>query len=128
MLFKSVNFMYLNTGDAMIEQGRTALQFYTDWQQAVAVILGMILQFAMGGKKGLKMFLTIAVSSVFIALFIVPAGLELINIDQSSKLANAAYALSALISVEILALMMNVMPRAASLRLKSFLGVQDDMQ
>lgn len=113
----------------MIEQSRTALQFYYDWQQAVAVILGMILQFAIGDKRGAKMVLVITLSSVFIALFIVPAGLESMNIDQSSKMANAAYALSALISVEIIALFIKVLPRAASAKLKRFLEVsEDDLQ
>lgn len=112
----------------MINETHKALQFYYEWQAMVAVILGMILQFALGDKRGTKIAFVIGVSSIFVALFIVPAIIEVIGINPIGKVAVALYALSAIVSVEMLAIMIKILPEAMRIRTKRFLGVQNDVQ
>ena len=115
-----------------------AAQFMMDWQILSGVLLGMVLQFAMGDKRTAKVALLIALSSIFAAWFIVPALIEGVNlsvrhfhgaaevIPPDGKIAKALYALSALISVELLAFTLRVLPIAIRVRTKRFLGVDHD--
>jgi len=111
----------------MINETSKAAQFYYEWQAMVAVLFGMILQFAMGDKRGAKIAITIALSSIFVALFIVPAIIEVIGLNPIGKIAVAMYALSAILSVEMLAVLINVLPKALQIRTKRFLGVEYDL-
>ena len=105
--------------------GTEIIKYYNDIQGMVAVLFGMFLQFFLGDRRGFKVVVTIAVSSIFVALFIVPAIIEVIGIGKSSKVAIAMYALSAIMSVEILAILITVLPKAFAAKLVSFLGVRD---
>jgi hypothetical protein len=110
----------------MVNETNKALEFYAEWQATAAVIIGMLLQFALGDKRGMKIALVIALSAVFVALFIVPAIFEVLGISPFSKVAVSIYALSALLSAEIIALCITVLPEAVRLRTKQYLGVQND--
>jgi len=102
------------------------MQVYQDVQGIVAVLFGMFVQFFLGDQRGLKVAITVVISSVFVALFIVPAILEVAGIAPSSKLAIAMYALSAVISIEMLAVILKVLPEAIRIRTERFLGVSDE--
>lgn len=119
---------YGSGGIEMINETHKALQFYSEWQAMVAVILGMILQFALGDKRGTKIAFVIGLSSVFVALFIVPAIIEVVGLNPAGKIAIALYALSAIVSVEMLAIMIRILPEAMRIRTKRFLGVENDVQ
>lgn len=109
----------------------TAESIYNFWHEAqviAAVVLGMLIQFAMGDKRGFKIALIVAMSSVFVALFIVPAIIEISGIDPAGKVSVALYALSAIMSVELLAVFIKLLPKALSIRTKRFLGVENDIQ
>jgi hypothetical protein len=110
----------------MLNETNKALLFYTEWQVTVAVILGTILQFALGDRRGTKIAITIGLSSIFVALFIVPVIIEVIGLSPTSKWTAAIYGLSAIISVEMLAILIQLLPQAVRLRTKQFLGVQND--
>lgn len=110
----------------MQEVGKVT-QFYQEWQAMAAVIFGMILQFALGNKRGAKIAIIIALSSIFVALFIVPAIIEVTGINPAGKVSIALYALSAIMSVELLAMFIKLLPEALRIRTKKFLGVQNDM-
>lgn len=112
----------------MINETNRALQFYSEWQAMVAVMLGMILQFALGDRRGTKIAFIIGLSSIFVALFIVPAIIEVVGLNPIGKVAIALYALSAIVSVEILAIMIRILPEAMRIRTKRFLGVENDVQ
>lgn len=112
----------------MINGADKALEFYGDVQAIVAVLLGLMLQYFMGEKRGGKIAFTITLSTLFVALFITPAVIEVIGIDPDGKIAIAFYALSAIMSVEMLAILIKVLPEAMRVRTKRFLGVENDVQ
>lgn len=112
----------------MIHEASKAAQYYHEWQAMAAVIFGMILQFALGDKRGAKIAFIIAMSSIFVALFIVPAIIEVVGLNPAGKVAVALYALSAIMSVELLAMFIKLLPEALRVRTKRYLGVQNDVQ
>lgn len=112
----------------MIQEASRVAQFYQEWQEMAAVIFGMILQFALGDKRGAKIAFVIAMSSIFVAMFIVPAIIEVAGLDPAGKVAIALYALSAIMSVELLAMFIKLLPEALRVRTKKFLGVFNDVQ
>jgi len=94
-------------------------------QTTVLLIFGMILQVLMGGKHGVKLILTVVVATLFVGWFITPAIIEISHIAPGSKLAQMLLAMSTLISVEIVALIITVAPKAVSRRVREFLGVDN---
>lgn len=112
----------------MTHEASKAAQFYQEWQAMAAVIFGMILQFALGDKRGAKIAFIIATSSIFVALFIVPAIIEVVGLNPAGRVAVALYALSAIMSVELLAMFIKLLPEAMRARTKRFLGVENDVQ
>lgn len=101
------------------------MQYYNEIQGVAAVILGLLLQYFLGDGRGAKIALIITLSTLFVALFIAPAIIEALNINPASKLSNAIYALSALMSVEMLAIFIKVLPEAIRIRTEKYLGVKD---
>ena len=110
----------------MINESSKIAQFYSEWQAMVAIIFGMILQYRLGEKKGREIALTIGISTIFVALYVVPVIIESLNLNPASKWANAIYGLSAIISVEILVLIVKALPKAAQNRVNRFFGVDDE--
>ncbi len=108
------------------------VQLYYDFQSLFAVIFGMFVQFIFGDKRTWRMGFLIFLSATFVAMYIVPSALELITIFTAieiatdSKIAIAMYALSSLLSMEILALVISILPRGIGIRVKKFLGVPND--
>jgi hypothetical protein len=96
---------------------------YREWQGLVAVIFGIAIQFALGEHKNYKVMATIITSSLFVALFIVPAVVELMGVDPAGKVAIAMYALSAVLSVELIAMLVQVLPSALRAKVLKSMGV-----
>ena len=109
-----------------------AVQVYYEFQSIFAVIFGMFVQFIFGDKRTWRIGLLIFVSAVFVSLYIVPVMLEIMTIftsmDMSADgvIAITMYALSSLLSMEILAIIISVLPKGISARLKKYLGVPND--
>lgn len=101
-------------------------KYFSEAQGILAVMAGMFMQFMFSEKRGLAIIITISISAIFVAIFIIPAVLEIFNIDPTSKVANSLYALSAILSVEIIAIITRVLPAALRKKVFSFLGVKDD--
>jgi len=90
-----------------------------------AVIFGMCVQFFIGKSKTAKVALTIVVSSLFVALYIVPVIVEIVGVPDTSKIAISLYALSSLISVELLAVLITLLPGAIRRKTLDTLGIKD---
>ncbi len=109
--------------------GSKIVQFYYEFQTLFAVIFGMFVQFIFGDKRTLKVGWLIAVSSIFVAMYIMPIVIETvntlpkINIASDSKVAIGMYALSSLLSMEILAVIITILPNAIGSKIKKILGV-----
>lgn len=112
----------------MINGTDKIVQYYNEIQGVVAVILGLILQYFLGDARGAKIAFIITISTLFVALFIAPAIIEALSISPTSKLANAIYALSALVSVELLAIFIKFLPDAVRIKTEQYLGVRDANQ
>lgn len=112
----------------MYETLAKANGFFTDVQVMSAVIFGMFVQFFLGSPKNLKIAITVVLSSLFLALFIMPAVIETVGLNPDSKLAISLYALSAVMSIELLAILLKVLPAAISTKAKQYLGVEDGSQ
>jgi len=96
-----------------------------DIEIMTAVVFGMFMQFIFGAEKSLWVGVLIVVSSVFVALYVVAPSLIVFDI-QHERIKAALYALSSLISVELLALLLVFLPKALREKVKVFLGVKDD--
>jgi len=94
-------------------------------QIMTAIIFGMFIQFFFGGSRTLKIAVTITSSSVFVAMYVVSPAIELIGISEESKVAIGLYALSSLISMEMLAILLIVLPGAFKQRLQKYLEVKN---
>ena len=116
----------------IIEKVSTFLQ---DTQVLWAVLLGMWIQFWFDDKKNTKLFLSITVASIFVSLYLVPAVLDIINaittklfsfkVGAGSNIAIMIYASSSLISMELLAILIKVLPKGAEKKFMKYLGVKD---
>ena len=108
------------------------VQMYHEIQTIFAIVFGMFLQFFFGEKRTVRIGILIFSSSVFVAMYIVPLLIELLNnvfsmhIKGDSKTAIAMYALSSLLSMEILAMTIGLLPKAIKIKVTKFLGVNSD--
>lgn len=112
----------------MINGTDKVIQYYNEIQGVAAVILGLLLQYFLGDGRGAKIALIITLCTLFVALFITPAIIEILSINPQGKLSNAIYALSALMSVEMLAIFIKVLPEAVRIKTEKFLGVKNAIE
>jgi len=99
---------------------------YKDLECFVAVLIGMITQIFHTNIKTLGNYLTIIVSSIFMALTIVPFIIERLCIEKGSTAEVLVYSLSSLISVKIIVLLdSNLLVVIKKIFLK-YIGVNDD--
>jgi len=94
-------------------------------QIMTAVIFGMFIQFFLGSNKTIKIAATIIASSMFVAMYVVSPLIEFSGIGDNSKIAISLYALSSLISMEVLGILLTVMPLAFRERLTRYLEVKN---
>jgi len=102
-------------------------------QLSFALILGMIIQYMMGDKKGRRIFWLIVVSSLFTAMMISNLiysldGKEffgfIFNITPTSPLIIIGVGLSALISMEMVAITMVLLPQTLRKKIKAKLEIE----
>jgi len=103
-----------------------AMQVFNEIQMSVAVIFGMFIQFFLGENKTWRVAFTIIISSIFVAMYITAPLIEILGIDVGSKKAIALYAISSLISTEMIVILIVITPKAFRQRLVKFLGIKDD--
>ncbi len=108
------------------------IQVYNEIQVIFAIIFGMVVQFVFGDKRTLKVGIFIFTSAIFVAMYLVPLFLELlktaidVNIEGDSKIAITMYALSSLLSMEILAMTIGLLPEVLKIRVNKFFGINYD--
>lgn len=103
-----------------------AMQIFNEIQMIVAVLFGMAMQFFLGENKTAKVALGVIASSVFVAMYVVAPAIEFFGLEGDSKLAIALYAMSSLISMEIIAILILIMPKIFRQKVFKWLGVKDD--
>ncbi len=101
------------------------IEFCNEWEQESAVVFGMVFQFFLLKRKTWKMAITIMMSAFFIALYFIPVIIELFNLAKYGNIAKMLYALSALLSIELLSLIITILPQAISLKFKKILGINN---
>lgn len=107
------------------------VQMYHEVQTLFAIIFGMCLQFVFGEQRTIKVGILIFSSALFVAMYLVPVFIEFLNsvantnIKGDSKTAIAMYALSSLLSMEILAMTIKFLPATISIKVTKYLGVTD---
>ncbi len=102
------------------------IQVFNEVQMVVAVLFGMLVQFFLGETKTWRVAFTIIISSVFVAMYIVSPLIEILGISNESRKAIALYALSSLISTEMIVILIVVTPKAFRQKLVKYLGIKDD--
>lgn len=114
----------------------TKLQiFFHHTKELWAVILGMFVQYWFGDVKSRRIVITIIISTIVVAVYFVPMVIEILNmvllkmaslkITPDSKIAIALYAFSTIISVDILAIIINILPKGLNRQAKKYLGIKD---
>ena len=96
-----------------------------DLEIMTAVIFGAFMQFMFGSNKSIRTGVIIVLSSVFVAMYVVFPLMVFLDMEGEQFTAGV-YALSSLISVEILAILITFLPKAMSSKVKNFIGVKDD--
>jgi len=110
----------------MTEWVTKAVHLYHDAQIATAVFVGALIQVMLGSKKNARRIAMVGISSIFVAIYIVAPIVEMIGVEETSKAAIAMYALSSLISIEIIGVVQTVLPRGIKAKMTEFLGVEND--
>jgi len=101
----------------------------TDIQATIAILFGMVIQFFLGDSRTAKTAITVILTSFFVALYIVRPILLHFDVYQNyAYIAPPAYALSTVISLQILAILMRILPSVLSKKMEILLGVQDDIK
>ncbi len=94
-------------------------------QIMTAIIFGMFMQFFLVSNKTWRVAAFIGASGMFVASYVVYPAIEFVGIEESSRLAVSIYALSSLLSMEILAIILTFFPLAVKDRLTKILGIKD---
>lgn len=92
-------------------------------QIVTGVIFGMVMQFFFVSTRTWRVAVSITFSSIFVAMYVISPIIESSNIEENSDLAIGMYALSSLVSMELLSIIILFAPEAIKLRLKKMLGV-----
>lgn len=92
-------------------------------QIMTGVVFGMVMQFFFVSTRTWKVAVSITFSSIFVAMYVISPIIEASQIEEHSDLAIGMYALSSLVSMEILSIIIVFAPKAIELRLKKLLGV-----
>jgi len=108
--------------------------FFQQTKELWAVMLGMFVQYWFGEDKCKRVVIAIVLSTLVVAMYFVPMFIEVLNmalskisleIEPDSKIIIALYAFSTIISVDILAIAINILPRGLRSQAKKYLGVED---
>lgn len=110
--------------------------FFQQSKELWAVMLGMFIQYWFGEQKCYRVVMTIVLATLVVALFFVPMVIEVLDmilsklfqlhVTEDGKIAIALYAFSTIISVDILAMAINLLPKAMKAQAKKYLGIPDE--
>ena len=111
--------------------------FIHETQLYAAILLGMLIQYMFSTTKTAKALFVIVTITIFSAWFLVPMAIDILNlflngvgiayqIEHGSRIATGLYATSSLISVELVAILIKVMPKLAQEKINKYLGVKDE--
>lgn len=99
-------------------------------------MIGMFIQYWFGKVKNRRVVVTIALSTLVVAMYFVPMLIEILNmvigkmfqlkIEADSKIVISLYAFSTIISVDILSMTINILPEGMKKQAKKYLGVDDE--
>ena len=106
----------------------TAMSMF-DIKVTLALTIGTWLQFWFAINKSFKLFVMIAVSTSFVAFTVLSPILDIMKVPHDSPIRVLVYSLSALISVEIINLIITLLPKAVKKRIKeklNLVGVEND--
>ena len=92
----------------------------------LGVLSGGLLQYSFSKNKGYRVLLIITLSSIFMSLFILDPILTTSGVSESSPIRVVAFSCSALISVELINIIIRVLPKAATARLGEILGIKEN--
>ena len=91
----------------------------------VAVLSGAVLQYLYGTGRGVAVLLTILASTIFMAVFIIEPSLDYMEVPKFSSIRILVFSLTALISVELISLIIKVLPLSAKKKTLLVLGVDE---
>lgn len=100
------------------------IQVANSWQSETAIIFGMVLQFFLSPVKNVTIFITILMSSVFIAIYLISPFMDIMEITNKS-IRESALAFSSLLSMSLLSIIINIAPKGFASILRRKLGIND---
>ena len=101
------------------------IELANSWQSETALIFGMVLQFFLSPVKNVKIFTAILLSSFFVAIYVIDPFIDVMRIETGTNMEKSLYAISSLLSMEILSLIINIVPKGVSMFLRKKLGLKD---
>ena len=93
-------------------------------QVELAIVFSMFFQFFLTPKKNLKIFLTIVFSTIFMSIMVVPVAVDALELTGNAE--RLIYGFTALLSMELLAMLIVILPKGAKKTLKIWLEIEDD--
>lgn len=97
----------------------------TSIQTTAGILFGATLQFFFLERRTARMAILVIVSSFFVALYVVSPVVQLLKIEDPT-IKSSFYAFSSLLSLEILAILIHILPKAFRVRVLRFLEVDED--
>jgi len=91
-------------------------------QSIIAIIMGMFIQFFLGANHTFRTVVSVVVTSIFVALYLVHPFVTYFKIPE--YLVPPAYALSTVISASILGLLIAHLPSFVRAKLEKVLGME----
>jgi len=97
-------------------------KFYNDFQEFIAVTIGSLIQLLFAPTISYRLVITIIISSIAVALYIVKPLCHYLKIENPDVQAGF-YAMSSIISVAIIRLIIHSLPSMLKLKAISALGI-----
>jgi len=101
-------------------------KFYSDFQEFIAVTIGSLIQLLFAPTISYRLVITIIISSVAVALYIVKPLCHYLKIENVDVQAGF-YAMSSIISVALIRLIIHSLPSMLKLKAISALGIDYNM-
>ena len=90
----------------------------------VGISVGALLQIIFSKRHNIKQLAVIIITTIFMSLFVLTPSLNLLKVSAESDIRIIVLSLSALLSVELILLIIKVAPDAISQKLKAVLDVK----
>ena len=100
-------------------------QVFVDNQNIVATLFGIIGQYINEENKNRRFMFNLIWSSFLVAVYLMPIILEKLHIDPKSNLAIGLFAMSPMVSIQITAILAQVLPSVAKARFLKAVGISE---